>query len=134
MGLFGFGAKKEATSAATSAATKEPTLASLKARSRVGVTLTMLSNQLNGSDMLLPDPILRVPRPVIQVHPDGLLFDPRGPGGEQQKIFYWPLLGNEGFLVMQQYAIRLGVLREFLDIDTFLVDYQVNYCIFRLTT
>lgn len=118
MGLLGFGSNKERT------------LAGLKRRAKVGCTLTMIANQLHGSDMAIPDPILGIPRYIVSVSPDGLLFDPRGPGGHDRSTFLWPRERQVGFLGM--IASPSGDLAGFADDDTFIVDYQVYYSVFRL--
>lgn len=120
MGLFGFGARKERT------------LANLKRRAKIGATLTLVVNQLNGTDRPWPDPALGLARRIISVNPDGLFFDPSGPGGETKRIFYWPEEPQQGFLGM---VVNLnGTLAGFMDDDTFVVDYAIYYSVFRLAT
>jgi hypothetical protein len=118
MGLFAFGAKKERT------------LASLKRRAKVGATLTMLVNNLNGSDTPIPHPVIRTPRRVLVASRDGLGFDPNGPGGKDNAVFVWPQERQEGFLGMM--LNPTGTLAGFVDDDTFVVDYAIYYSVFRL--
>lgn len=118
MNFFGFNSKKNRT------------LASLKRRAKVGCSLTMIVNQLNGSDMKIPDPILGIPRRITAVIPEGLCFDPKGPGEESKCIFLWPREPQEGLLGM--IASPSGELAGFVDDDTFVVDYRIYYSVFRL--
>ncbi|KAA0072905.1 hypothetical protein CIW54_28070 (plasmid) [Paraburkholderia sp. T12-10] len=120
MGIFGFGDKNKRT------------LESLKRRAKVGCSLTMITNNMNGNNMPIPDPILNIKRRILLVHPHGLGFDPTGPGGERRCVFLWPVRRPEGFagLLQNEQGFFLG----FIDDDTFVVDYSVYYSVFRLDT
>jgi hypothetical protein len=118
MGLFSWGTKKERT------------LDSLKRRAKVGATLTMIANNLNGTDLPLPDPILGIPRRIVTVLREGIAFDPKGPGGEPKAVVLWPAEREEGFLSLINGMN--GRLAGFVDDDTFIVDYQIYYSVFKL--
>ncbi|MBP0593724.1 hypothetical protein J8I87_29360 [Paraburkholderia sp. LEh10] len=118
MELFGFGARKEHT------------LASLKRRAKVGATLTMLANNLSGTNTPMPHPIIGAPRRVLVASRDGLGFDPNGPGGKDNAVFVWPQERQERSLGMR--LNPSGTLAGFVDDDTFVVDYAIYYSVFRL--
>ena len=120
MRLFGFGTRKERT------------LANLKQRAKVGTTLTLVINQLNGTDRPWPDPVLGLARRIVSVAPDCLFFDPSEPGDANKRIFHWPQEPQEGFSGM--ILSPNGTLAGFLDDDTFVVDYAIYYSVFRLAT
>ncbi|OJA72254.1 hypothetical protein BGV72_29865 [Burkholderia ubonensis] len=80
----------------------------------------------------MPDPVLGKPRRVTSVIADGICFDPKGPGGEDKRIFFWPEEPKDGFLGML--ANECETLTGFVDDDTFIVDYQIYYSVFRLDT
>lgn len=121
MALLGslFGSKK-----------KERSLAGIKRRAKVGINITLVSTQLKGSDMPLPDDIKGIPRKIRAVHPDGVTFDSNGPGGLEKSTLFWPSEPQEGFLGM--IASPHGILAGFVDDDTFVVDDMLTYNIYRI--
>lgn len=109
---------------------KERSLADIKRRAKVGVTITLISTNLKRSDRPMPDEIVGIPRKITSVQADAVMFDPNGPGGVNRSTLFWPGEPQEGFLGM--ILSPHGTLAGFVDDDTFIVDLGVAYSVYRI--
>ncbi|MGF6970448.1 hypothetical protein OKW43_007543 [Paraburkholderia sp. WC7.3g] len=111
---------------------KEKTLAGIKRRAKIGVTITLVSSQLKANDMLLPDEIKGIARPIKSVQANGVSFDPSGPGGERRAQLIWPDEPQDKQGSLSLIASPHGTLAGFLDDDTFIVDDMIFYNTYRI--
>lgn len=105
------------------------TLSGVKHRAKVGVKITMITRNLKGSNMPMPDELAGIPRTIRRVNNDGVDFFPYGLDGERSAKLIWPDEQKESFpsLIINPNGVFAG----FVDDDTFIIDDMVSYTVYR---